>query len=281
MNSTTPSADRAILCMSSSAPDPGAVHFAEQIIHAFGMQLILLYTPRDTTELTEGHRSLETTRQLLQAEPDGLIEIRGDLESVLAEELDPGAHELVILGTSAEGFDRRTAMMSRRLANRIGDSVLIIQQPPKAIQRILVCTGGHPASNIVIERGLQLGKALDAEVTILHVTTSMPTMYTGLPAVEEGLQQILSRDTPLAGHLRAAAKKAEENGVKAKLELRHGVVAEEILRACEMEDFHLLVIGSPEPRRVFDVLALGRIGPQLLTSVKIPLMIARIEPKER
>jgi nucleotide-binding universal stress UspA family protein len=281
MNSTTPSADRAILCMSSSAPDPDAVHFAEQIIHAFGMQLILLYTPRDTAELTEGHRSLEMTRQLLQTEPDGLIEIRGDLESVLAEELDPGSHELVILGTSAEGFDRRTTMMSRRLASRIGDSVLIIQHPSKHIRRILVCTGGHPAANIVIERGLQLGKALDAEVTILHVTTSMPTMYTGLPAVEEGLQQILSRDTPLAGHLRAAARMAEENGVKAKLELRHGIVTEEILRACEMEDFHLLVIGSPEPRRVFDVLALGRIGPQLLTSAKIPLMIARIEPKER
>jgi nucleotide-binding universal stress UspA family protein len=104
-------------------------------------------------------------------------------------------------------------------------------------------------------------------------------MYTGLPAVDEGLEEILSRDTPLATHLRAAAQLAEEKQVNARLELRHGVVIEEILRACEMGDFDLVVIGSPEPRRIFDRLALGQVGPQLLTSTKIPLLIARIEPK--
>jgi nucleotide-binding universal stress UspA family protein len=280
MNSASKSLGRAILCLSSKNPDPDAIRFAEQIINAFNMQLILLHTHRDTAELTEGQQSFELVQELLQKPPDEIKEIRGDLESVLKEELDPAAHELVILGTSAESFDRRTMVMSRRLASRIGDSVLIIQHPPKRIERILVCTGGHMASSLVIERGLQLGQSLAAEVTILHVATSIPTMYTGLPDVEEGLEDILSRDTPLAQHLRAAAKLAEEQAVNAKLELRHGVVAEEILRACEMQEFHLIVIGSPEPRRVFDVLALGRIGPQLLTSTKIPLLIARIEPDE-
>jgi nucleotide-binding universal stress UspA family protein len=264
--------------MSSKTPDPNSIHFAEQIINAFDMQLILLHTHRDTAELTDGQHSVEIIQDLLQTKPDELIEIQGDLESVLKEELDPQAHELVILGTSAESFDRRTTMISHRLANRIGDSVLIIQHPSKIIKQILVCTGGHPASNLVVERGLQLGKALDAEVTILHVVTSLPTMYTGLPAVEEGLKEILSRDTPLAQHLRAAAQLADERAVKAKLELRHGVVVEEILRACEMGEYDLVVIGSPEPRRVLDRLALGRIGPQLLTSTQIPLLIARIEP---
>lgn len=278
MNSISKSAGRAILCLSSKAPDPDAIHYAEQIIKAFHMQLILLHTHRDTAELTEGQQSFELVQELLQIPTVELKLIRGDLESALREELDPAAHELVILGTSAESFDRRTMVMSHRLANRIGDSVLIIQHPPKSIGRILVCTGGHSASNLVIERGLQLGQALAAEVTILHVATSMPTMYTGLPDVDEGLQNILSRDTPLAQHLRAAAKLAEEQAVTAKLELRHGVVTEEILRACEMEDFQLVVIGSPEPRRMFDVLALGRISPQLLTSTKIPLLIARVEP---
>ena len=73
---------------------------------------------------------------------------------------------------------------------------------------------------------------------------------------------------------------AEEHHVSAKLELRHGVVVEEILRACEVGDFDLVIIGSPEPRSIFERLALGQVGPQLLTSTKIPLLIARIEPKE-
>jgi nucleotide-binding universal stress UspA family protein len=279
MNSPTTVKNRAILCISSKTPDPDAIRFAEQIVSAFNMQLVLLHTHRDTTELSEGHESVEVIQQLLNIQPDELKEIRGTLESVLQEELDPDAHELVILGTSMESFDRRTTMMSRRLANRIGDSVLIIQHPASSIQRILVCTGGHPASNLVIDRGLQLGQALNAEVTILHVVTGAPTMYTGLPAVDEGLEEILSRDTPLARHLRAAAQLAEEKQVNARLELRHGVVVEEILRACEMGNYDLVLIGSPEPRRIFERLALGQVGPQLLTSTKVPLLIARIEPK--
>lgn len=271
---------RAILCMSSKTPDPAAIHFAEQIVNAFNMQLVLLHTHRDTAELEEGHQAAQAVQKLLKVQPEELKEIRGSLESVLKDELDPEAHELVILGTSMESFDRRSATVSRRLASRIGDSVLIIQKPSSTIKRILVCTGGHPASNLVIERGLQLGQALKAEVTILHVVTVAPTMYTGLTAVEEDLESILSRDTPLAAHLRAAAKLTEERQVDAKLELRHGVVVEEILRACEMGNFDLVVIGSPEPRRIFDRLALGQVGPQLLTSTKIPLLIARIEPRE-
>ncbi len=279
MNSTKTSTGRAILCMSAKPPDPDAIHFAESIVRAFNMQLILLHTHRDTAELSEGQPSLDAIQGLLKTPPDELKVMRGDLETVLKEELDPEAHELVILGTSSESFDRRTSIVSQRLANRIGDSVLIIQHPPKTIQRILVCTGGHPASNLVIDRGLQLGRAMGVEVTMLHVVAGMPSMYTGLPSVEEGLEEILSRDTPLAQHLRAAAKRANDMGVNAKLELRHGVVVEEILRACEMVDYDLVLIGSPEPRRVFDIVALGRIGPQLLKSSKIPLLIARIEPR--
>lgn len=271
---------RAILCMSSKIPDPASIQFAEQIVNAFNMQLVLLHTHRDTAELVEGHLTAQAVQKLLKTELKELKEVRGNLESVLKEELDPEAHELVILGTSTDSFDRRSATVSRRLANRIGDSVLIIQQPAHTIERILVCTGGHPASNLVIERGLQLGHALEAKVTILHVVTFAPTMYTGLTAVEEDLESILSRDTPLAAHLRAAARLAEEQQVNAKLELRHGMVVEEILRACEMGKFDLVVIGSPEPRRIFDRLALGQVGPQLLTSTKIPLLIARIEPRD-
>lgn len=279
MNLTKPPTGRAILCMSAKPPDPDAIRFAESIVRAFNMQLILLHTHRDTAELAEGQPSVDAIQDLLKTKADELKVVRGDLESVLKGELDPAEHELVILGTSMESFDRRSSVVSQRLANRIGDSVLIIQHPPQEIQRILVCTGGHPASNLVIDRGLQLGSSLNIEVTILHVVASMPSMYTGLPSVEEGLEEILSRDTPLAQHLRRAARLADEMDVKAKLELRHGVVVEEILRACEMVSYDLIVIGSPEPRRVFDIVTLGRIGPQLLKSTKTPLLIARIEPR--
>jgi nucleotide-binding universal stress UspA family protein len=102
-------------------------------------------------------------------------------------------------------------------------------------------------------------------------------MYIGLPALEEGLEEILSRDTPLARHLKDAVRKADSAGVGVKLSLRHGIVVEEILRACEKEHYDLIVIGSHEPGRILDHLAMGRIGPQLLSSVKTSVLIIRTE----
>jgi nucleotide-binding universal stress UspA family protein len=100
-------------------------------------------------------------------------------------------------------------------------------------------------------------------------------MYTGLNALEEGVEEVLSRETPLAQHLKEAAQRAEESGVNAKIELRHGMVAEEILRACEMEAYDLVVIGSPDPRALLSRLTLGRVAPQLLASTPISILIVR------
>jgi nucleotide-binding universal stress UspA family protein len=131
------------------------------------------------------------------------------------------------------------------------------------------------ASILAVKWGIKLAKATQRNVTILHVVISAPTMYTGLSAIEEDLSQVLSRDVPLTQHLKDAALIAEEAGIKAKLELRHGLVTEEILRASEMWSHHLIVIGAPKPRSIFNRVFLGRVAPQLLASTHRSTLIIR------
>lgn len=102
-------------------------------------------------------------------------------------------------------------------------------------------------------------------------------MYTGLPALEGSLEEIMSRDLPLSQHLKQAATLAEEAQVKARVELRRGIVAEEIVRACEVEPIDLIVIGAPRRWALINRLLLGRVGPQLIASMHCSILIVRDE----
>jgi nucleotide-binding universal stress UspA family protein len=280
MSITTPAghSERSIICIGRKETDPAAVRFAELVTRALGMELILLHVTRAKTANEQEAHILSTTLSYLSHEPDQVLQIPGDFKHVIFEELDPEAHELVVLGTSAKPSRPGSSRLSRVVAEKIADSVLFIRNPPDQVKRVLICTGGHAASNTVLERGLALASCCGAEATILHVVSSSPSMYTGLKALDESLADILQRETPLAQHLREAAARAEEAGIQASLELRHGVVVEEILRAAELGNYDLIVIGAPEPRRLLTRLALGRIGPQLLTSAQASVFIARTYP---
>ncbi len=270
-----------IVCVGTLSPEPRAIQFAEQVSKALGFNLVLLHVPEPGENAESGESILNRTRELLTDAPQRSILENGDFEETLHQEVDREPYQLVILGTSCRDPEERLTKKSQRLASRLADSVLVMCDPPEKLRHLLISTGGHPGSIPVEDWGIRLARGSGAEATILHVVTDAPSMYIGLPALEEGLEDILSRETPLSQHLKEAVRKADSAGVGVKLSLRHGIVVEEILRACEKEHYDLIVIGSHEPGRILDHLTMGRIGPQLLSSVKTSVLIIRTETDTR
>jgi len=270
-----------IVCIGTLDPEPRAIQFAEQVSRALGFDLVLLHVPEPGEEAETGERILNRAREFLTEAPQRLILENGDFEKALHQEVDREPYQLVILGTSCRDPEEHLTKRSKRLASHLADSVLVMCDPPEKLRHLLISTGGHPGSTPVEDWGIRLARGSGAEATILHVVTDAPSMYIGLPALEEGLEEILSRETPLAQHLKETVRRADAAGVSVKLSLRHGIVVEEILRACETEHYDLIVIGSHEPGRILDHLAMGRIGPQLLSSVKTSVLIIRTETDKR
>lgn len=270
-----------IVCVGTLSPEPRAIQFAEQVSKALGFNLVLLHVPEAGEDAESGESILNRTRELLTDAPQRSILENGDFEKTLHQEVDREPYQLVILGTSCRDPEEHLTKKSQRLASRLADSVLVMCDPPEKLRHLLISTGGHPGSIPVEDWGIRLARGSGAEATILHVVTDAPSMYIGLPALEEGLEDILSRETPLSQHLKEAVRKADSAGVGVKLSLRHGIVVEEILRACEKEHYDLIVIGSHEPGRILDHLTMGRIGPQLLSSVKTSVLIIRTETDTR
>ncbi len=281
VSGTNSTAGNSIMCVGTLSPEPRAIHFAEQVSRALDFDLVLLHVPESGEKVESGEGILNRTLELLTESPQRSILEEGNFEETIHQEVDREPYQLVILGTSCRSPEEHLTKRSQRLALDLADSVLVMCDPPEKLRHLLICTGGHKGSTPVEDWGIRLARGSGAEATILHIVTDAPSMYIGLPALEEGLEEILSRETPLAQHLKETVRRADSAGVSVKLSLRHGIVVEEILRACETEHYDLIVIGSLEPGRILDHLAMGRIGPQLLSSVKTSVLIIRTETDKR
>jgi nucleotide-binding universal stress UspA family protein len=120
-----------------------------------------------------------------------------------------------------------------------------------------------------------LAEASQARATLLHVSTHVPSMYTGLSEMEETLPQLLSSDTTVAQHLRSGAKTLAQHSVEAKLELRHGVVAEEILLQAREGDYDLIVLGATGAAGRLRAWLLGNITWRIIDQALRPIIVVK------
>jgi nucleotide-binding universal stress UspA family protein len=267
----------ALICIGEKRLDPDALDFAETVTNALKLSPVLFHVRPPKTPIEEGDRVLASVRMLPRFASADVRHVEGNVKTMIMDELKRQPYHLLVLGTSERDPKLPVSRLSNRLATQANISVLLIRNPSKRIEQFLICTGGHEVSTYAVAWGIRLAKGTGSRVTILHVATTTPAMYTGLPALEEDLSQVLSRDYPLANHLKDAAAMAEKAGVKANIELRHGMVTEEILRACEMSPHDLVVMGAPPPRSYIERVLLGRVGPKLLASSYRSTLIVRNE----
>jgi nucleotide-binding universal stress UspA family protein len=265
----------ALLCIGNRPADPAALRLAKGVIQAMEVDPVLFHVAPPGTSPDVGKRKLQDVQAILDMDEAEILLRDGRVFSQIRRELDRRSYRLLVLGTSTHEDSAPMSSLARRLAECVDTSVLIVRNPPVKLEKVLICTGGHIASSYTVTVGIRIAQGTGSLATILHVASGAPAMYTGLPAIEEDLSQVLSRDIPLSSHLKEAAALAEESGVQARLELRHGLVVEEILRACDVYPHDLVVLGGHHPKPLLDRLVLGRVTPKVLPSSQRSTLIVR------
>jgi nucleotide-binding universal stress UspA family protein len=129
-------------------------------------------------------------------------------------------------------------------------------------------------SEPVIRVGGWLAEMADAHVTLLHVTSPVPSMYTGFDEIEETLPQLLQTDTPIARHLRLGAKILVQHQADAKLRLRHGIAADEILEETVELNCDLVVIGASGTAGRLSGLLMGNVTRQIVEHTPCAVLVA-------
>ncbi|HEX6305494.1 MAG TPA: universal stress protein [Anaerolineales bacterium] len=257
--------------------DENALHFAGLLARVTNSEITLLLVVPAESNQSQGEQVLSQAKHTLSDLSVNTSLCIGKRVSRVLSELRENAYQIIVIGEGQKTViaQQNQRQLIRAIINRASASVVIVRQPRKTLERILICTGGMQVAEPVIQAGAYLARNASAQVTLLHVAGTIPSMYTGLGEIDETLSELLKTDTPTAKHLRQSARLLEKYGVTAEMKLRHGVVANEILREAARSQADLIVIGAPEQKKRFKKWLLGDVTGAILERSLCPVLIAK------
>jgi nucleotide-binding universal stress UspA family protein len=224
--------------------------------------------------------------QILGAARDTMAEVPVETRKLvgvaaqqIVAEAKTGGYDLLVVGAKDRGTlaEQLPGSVVRSVLSHAPIPVLVVRGKSDDVKKILICTGAKSYAEPAVRQGVHLAQVLGASVTLLHVSMSPATMYSGLSGIDENLSELLQTETPEAKHLRWASGMVEEAGVQGELLLRHGAVAEEILREVVVEDYDLVVLGAPLQRGPLTEYLLGDVTKKVLSRAERPVLVVRHE----
>jgi len=266
-----------LIYVSSHSNSKPAVEFGGLIARATQSEITLVTVIRDNQNIDSGHQILGKAKKWIpDLDLQTSFRVGSDAAGIL-EEISTGNYDVVVIKSRQAVMLKHflASKISRRVAQQSPTSVLVIKRDQPDLKRILICTCGREIADPVIEMSALLAKSAQAKATLLHVTSSIPSMYTGLDRVEEHLSDLLKTDTPVAQHLRKAASLFASAGMDANMKLRHGAVPEEILVEAQSGDYDLIVIGSSGVSSSLTGWLLGDVTIKIVNQSQCPVLVVR------
>lgn len=187
-------------------------------------------------------------------------------------------YEVIVVGSHevARMLDALLGTVTGTVADKARSSVLVAKGDcPVKMKKILIAIGGQKMNRRVVEVGARLAKKAQAAVSVLYVTSPVPTMYTGLDEIEETLTELLHTDTPIARYLRWSARYLADQGVNAKLEIAQGVDSDEIIREAFQGDYDLVVLGAAADPGTLRRLFTEQVTPHVVERSPCSVLVVR------
>jgi len=266
-----------LICVAGMPYAKAAVRLGGTVARATQSPVTLLHVIQRQAERTEGRRTLELAQGMLPGLEVKARIRQGDPTDRIAAEIRAGDYDLVVVGANEKtGLTQRLlGSVALQVVYRAPISVLIAKQARPSLARILIATGGLDVARPVIKNGARLAGAVRASVTLLHVLSPVPSMYTGLGEVEETLPKLLRSDTPVARHLRSGAEILNRHQVTAEVKLRHGVAVDEILKEAREGDYGLIIIGASGKTGRLRGWLLGNVTRQVVDDSSRSVLVVR------
>jgi nucleotide-binding universal stress UspA family protein len=199
----------------------------------------------------------------------------GPPDKEILAEIEEGGYDLVVIGAQQPPgpTQRLLGSVALNVARHSPISVWIARGTETSLESILACTGGREVALPLIEAGARLAGATGACVTLFHVVTPFPSMYTGLGQLEETLPKLLQTDTPLARHLRHGAEILAERHIPAQVELQYGVVGDEIIRQAHEGAYDLVILGVSSSTRRLSEWLMGDVTRSVIEHVPCSVLV--------
>ncbi|HVR72910.1 MAG TPA: universal stress protein, partial [Planctomycetota bacterium] len=186
-------------------------------------------------------------------------------EAVVAESLESRPAITVVPPAGRRGLARMIKGSRVKAVVHNSPSTVMIARKPVSdhIKSVLVTVSGGPMSEPTAMAALEVAKALRAQITLLHVTSSV-TLPHGNPGEDPRRANVL--------RLRELLTRA---GMEPRMRNREGMVVNEILEECHDGGYDLLILGQHIVDRESGGPFSENIAEDLALECPIPVLVVR------
>jgi nucleotide-binding universal stress UspA family protein len=255
------------------------LRFGSLIAELLKAQITLLTVIDEEAERKSAEDKLERAREMFPGHAvDTKIYRSQDAAKKILVELEQENYVMAVVGSAEPGILANLLFktVTKDVVGKADFPVLVVRGERESIQRILICTGGQKIPKTMIRLGAKLAGGADGEITLLYVTSPVPSMYTGMEEIEETLPELMQTDTKIARHLRLCVKLLDKCGVPANLKLRHGVVVNEILREAYKGDYDIILLGAHSITPWWRDIMTGNVTSQVINQSPCPVLVVQV-----
>jgi nucleotide-binding universal stress UspA family protein len=148
-----------------------------------------------------------------------------------------------------------------------------------AMKKILIPTDFSDCARRAEEGAVALGRALGAELILLHVAVEVPLYNEGMSGLVNPRAVYEAQRAWAENTLAARAAELRGMGVSARCVIRSGVAVDEILALAAEEGCDLIVIGT-HGRGGLSRFFLGSVADRVVRLATCPVMTVRLAPGE-
>lgn len=272
-----------LMCTNGQEHAEGAINFAGQLFKGIKPQVnIVAVTRKLIPPAKREEQWLERARRIVESyDIKAQTKIReGYICDELIRESREGDYDLLVIGS--RGYSEILAGVSeivlgeiaQHVIQKIESSILVVKEP-KPLHKILICTDGtyHAEEAIHFFGGLNLPQ--QPKVNIINVVPEVYSRFKDIlePVSESQLDMLGNLPGKRTEYLYRAKDILAKYNIQAKVKLREGQAAEEILREAE-SDYDLIVMGTGG-RKGDKKDTLGRQTRRVIRQAKIPVLAIR------
>ncbi len=266
-----------VLLATDREVDERALGLAGQVAKALDSHMDYWIIVETVDEMRSILPLLRKERTLLEGvAPEVKVEVKRGLAAEIMSGIHEGDYDLVILSfRGRRGLKKvfpRAEVLS--ILHRAKVNFLVLWGGRKRVKRLLFCSGGSRYAQQAIEFGAPISAATGASATLLHVAETAPGLFLGRGPEEPKL------DPEINLALSKGMETLRQAGVEAKMKVRHGKVAGQILNEATSGRYDLIVIGSHGMGGIRHFI-LGSVSEELVKRARIPILIVRAREPRR
>ena len=201
----------------------------------------------------------------------------GDVAEEILKESREGNYDLLVIGS--RGYSDILIGLSevvldetvQHVISRVETSLLVGKEP-RSLQKVLICTDGSDQAEKAISFFVSLKLDRKIQINIMNVIPEIYSRFKDFlePVDENQLELLGSLPSKRTEFLYKAKEMLADHGLEARIKLREGNAAEEILKEAE-NNYDLVVMGFGGRKRIKKN-TIGRQTMLVMMQAKIPVL---------